>query len=74
MMTWQSEKEKDKKMTESEFCGVVALMLDQKYFYPEYPESFKGDCKALWMDSYTPEDAVKILAVAYGWIDDNNRL
>jgi hypothetical protein len=68
MMTWQSEKEKDKKMTESEFCGVVALMLDQKYFYPEYPESFKGDCKALWMNSYSPEDAVKKLAGDYGWI------
>jgi hypothetical protein len=56
-------------MTESEFYGIVSLMLDQKYFYPEYPGSFESDCKALWMRSYSPEDAVKKLASDYGWID-----
>jgi hypothetical protein len=57
-------------MTESEFCRVVSLMLDQKYFYPEYPPHFESDCRALWINSYSPEDAVRKLAEDYGFISD----
>lgn len=54
-------------MTESEFFGVVRLMLDQKYFYPEYPDHFETDCKALWMKNCSPEDATGKLATDYGF-------
>ncbi len=54
-------------MNKIEFIGTIAAVMDQEYGYPEYPNHFASDCKVLWMNSYSPEDAAEKLALDYGW-------
>jgi hypothetical protein len=57
-------------LTELSYCNAVkSEMRKIRKEHPEYPDSFKSDCKSRWLRQMNQQKAAAELIVNYGWLD-----